>query len=558
MGNAGRAGGSRSAAIIAMLLLTFALTTAITWEAIDAARGHRDAADAALHDYAGFAAFLYRHVGGNALQRAVGPVLYGFDQIPPTAPLPSRARLDSAQAYARGMCTACPRVDSVRGYFRLDLRDGTIATDGAPVSAAARAWLADTIGAFARHGPTGDAAMEWEILIPPPGVASSAFVFVLRRDAAGRPLAAYGFQADPRDIVGGAYRVIFGTQIVLPASLTHGLPHDSLLALTVRDRWGRVLFKSPRRFGEATAIGREVISPVMGSLRIEVALRPESARVLLIGGMPRRRLPLLLLLMALSAGMTLVALVQLRRERELARLRADFVSGVSHELRTPLAQIRMFAETLRLGRVRSAGERVRSIEIIDQEARRLSGLVENVLLFSRAERRAVRIDRRPRELGSIVHDAVETFAPLALARKMAVHERADGRVWASVDSGAIRQVLLNLLDNAVKYGPAGQVIEVALSRADGVARIAVQDQGPGIPQRERGRIFAPFVRLKRDADSAVAGSGIGLSVVAQLVALHGGRVTVEDSPGGGARFVLELPAVDAEETDWAPAAEDVA
>src|SRR5205823_8566778 len=106
---------------------------------------------------------------------------------------------------------------------------------------------------------------------------------------------------------------------------------------------------------------------------------------------PRSRLPLLAGLTVLTAALVLIAIVQLRREHELSRLRADFVSGVSHELRTPLAQIRMFSETLLLGRVRSDDERVRSLEIIDQEARRLTHLVENLLHFSRSERRLTRL-----------------------------------------------------------------------------------------------------------------------------------------------------------------------
>src|SRR5256885_11553687 len=117
---------------------------------------------------------------------------------------------------------------------------------------------------------------------------------------------------------------------------------------------------------------------------------PDMAPKLVIGGMPRSNVPMLLSLLALTAGLVVAALLQLRREYELSQLRADFVSGVSHELRTPLAQIRMFSETLLLGRVRSDEERERSLGIIDQEARRLTHLVENLLHFSRSERRLTR------------------------------------------------------------------------------------------------------------------------------------------------------------------------
>jgi len=544
MANPGRAGRNRSAAIIALLLVTLALSGVIAWEAQDAARGHRDAANGALRDYAGFAAFLYRQMGRVFLQRTAGPLLYPFERVAPasaTAALPSVREFAGATGAAGADCAYCPKMDSVRGYFRLDLRDGAMETTAAPLPEATRAWLADTVRALAAH-PRNEMGFEMMVIFTPARMEPRAFGYLVRRDPAQRAIAAYGFESNPRVLVDAAFRRIFGSKDVLPRSLTRGMPHDSLLALTVRDPAGRVLYASPRDFTAAAMVGRDTTDATLGNLRVEVALRPASAERLLIGGLPRSRLPHLMLLMALSVGLTAVALVQLRRERELGRVRADFVSSVSHELRTPLAQIRMFAETLRLGRVRSDAERMRSIEIIDQEARRLSGLVDNVLLFSRAERRAVRLERRPEELAALVREAVETFAPLAAARQMTVRERLDGGARASVDRGAVRQVLLNLLDNAVKYGPPGQTIDVALTQADGTARIAVQDEGPGIPPRERGRIFAPFVRLKRDAESAVAGSGIGLSVVAQLVALHGGRARVEEAVGGGARFIVDLPA----------------
>ncbi|HET7229267.1 MAG TPA: HAMP domain-containing sensor histidine kinase [Longimicrobium sp.] len=542
MANPGRAARNRSAPIIALLLVTLALTGVIAWEAQDAARGHRDAANGALRDYAGFAAFLYRQMGRVSLQRTAGPLLYPFERVvpsSPTAPLPS---VQSVVGHAKDDCPTCPRLDSIRSYYRLDLRDGSLQTTGPRLPDADRAWLTDRLRRMGATPPHADAGFEYGIVYTPPGMTPRAFGYLLRRDSAARAVAAYGFEADPRVLVTAAYRPIFGSQNVLPRSLTRGMPHDSLLALTVRDPAGRILYASPRRFGAARTVGIDTMDASLGNLRVEVALRPRSAERLLIGGVPHSRLPHILVMMALSAGLTAVALVQLRRERELQRVRADFVSSVSHELRTPLAQIRMFAETLRLGRVRSDSERTRSIEIIDQEARRLSGLVDNVLLFSRAERRAVRLERRPEQLAALVREAVETFAPLAAARQMTIRETLDDGVVASVDRGAVRQVLLNLLDNAVKYGPAGQTVEVGLSAEGATARIIVRDQGPGIPPRERGRIFAPFVRLKRDAESAVAGSGIGLSVVEQLAALHGGRVRVEDAAGGGARFIVELPA----------------
>jgi signal transduction histidine kinase len=274
---------------------------------------------------------------------------------------------------------------------------------------------------------------------------------------------------------------------------------------------------------------------------VEVALRPESAASLLIGGVPRSRLPVLLGLLFLTAGLIIAALVQLRREYELSRLREEFVSGVSHELRTPLAQIRMFAETLLLDRVRSDAERRRSMEIIDREARRLGQLVENVLRFSGSSRRPARLAPEPTALSPLVREVVEAFDPLARARDARVRIDMEPGVAAAVDHGAFRQILLNLLDNAVKYGPRGQTVTVTLVSAQGRARLSVDDEGPGVPRGERERIWASFSRLERDVSAAVAGSGIGLAVVHELTRLHGGWRWVEDSPAGGARFVVELP-----------------
>jgi signal transduction histidine kinase len=263
--------------------------------------------------------------------------------------------------------------------------------------------------------------------------------------------------------------------------------------------------------------------------------------MLVVGGLPASRLPMLVALFVIAAGLLTVALLQLRRQQELARLRTEFVSGVSHELRTPLAQIRWFAELLHMGKLRSEEERGRSAGIIDQEARRLTYLVENVLNFSRAEKGTNRISPAPADLDHEIADALELFAPLARARRMTVASALEAKAVVSFDRDALRQILLNLLDNAVKYGPVGQTITVSSEVVGDRARISVEDQGPGIPHADRLRVWEPYVRLNRHAESATGGSGIGLSVVRDLVTLHGGRTRAEGAPSGGARVVIELP-----------------
>jgi signal transduction histidine kinase len=253
---------------------------------------------------------------------------------------------------------------------------------------------------------------------------------------------------------------------------------------------------------------------------------------------PRSRLPLLFGLLAVTAGLAAVALRQLRREQELARLRADFTSSVSHELRTPLTQILLFAETLELGRVGGEGERRLALGIIVQEARRLAHLVENVLQLSRAERRMVRVRTEEQPLAPLLRETVERFAPLAAGSTRLETELDEGLV-APVHADSLRQIVINLLDNAVKYGGGEGAVSLRATLADGRARLAVDDAGSGIAPEDRTKVWEPFVRLERSP--AVAGSGIGLAVVRELVTAHGGACWVEAAPGGGARFVVELP-----------------
>jgi signal transduction histidine kinase len=245
-------------------------------------------------------------------------------------------------------------------------------------------------------------------------------------------------------------------------------------------------------------------------------------------------------LLGLSTLLVVAALVQLRREYELIAIRSRFVANVSHELRTPLSQILIFTELLKLGRLRSRGERERSLAIIDQEARRLIRLVENALQFSGARGARRALNRESLPLAPLVEDTLEAFRPLALARDVALRVEVPERAAVVADAGAFRQILLNLLDNAVKYGPKGQTVTIAARVHNGRTRILVDDQGPGIPRDDRERVWEGYFRLRRPADSAIAGSGIGLAVVRSLAQDLDGRTWIEETDTGGSRFVVEL------------------
>ncbi len=351
--------------------------------------------------------------------------------------------------------------------------------------------------------------------------------------------AVYAFVTDDR-LWHPLFEETYAQAPILPRTLTGDLGNTDVLAVALRTRTGDRLFGS-HEDAPAEPIVEVELPEKFGGLYVSAAVLPDMAETLIIGGLPRSRLPYLLGLLALAVGLTLIALRQLRREQELVRLRADFVSNVSHELRTPLAQIRLFLETLRLGRARTPEQVEWSLANIDRETSRLDRLVERILTFSRLNRE-VELHLERVDVGAIVADTVELFRPLAAQNGTTIVLEAGGQAVASVDTDMLRQVVINLLDNAVKYGPPGQTVRVQLTRSDPVVRLVVTDEGSGVPQEERATIFRPFHRGSVSTRSGTGGGGIGLAIVARIVQAHGGTVSVTDTAGGGAAFTVEIPA----------------
>jgi signal transduction histidine kinase len=336
---------------------------------------------------------------------------------------------------------------------------------------------------------------------------------------------------------------------VLPRILVDGQDARGLVDLRVIDGAGRAVFASPDTVPGPQESEGELLPRDGLSLRLRSSMTPTFVAGLgpEHGAGPNGTLVVGLVLV--NVLMVAVGLWQLGRERELARLRSDFVAGVSHELRTPLAQIRMFTDTLLLDRIRNPAEGRRALEIIAQETRRLSQLVENVLYFHRHQRAPEAPPREPLDLSRLVSEVAESFRPLAASRRIRISVDAPaGQVIVVANGDAIRQVLLNLLDNAAKFGPAGEAITVSLETANGFASVAVEDRGDGVPLTDRRRIFDHF---ERGRTGGAGGAGIGLAVVQEIVAAHQGEVSVDDSAAGGARFVVSLPMADDETSEHA-------
>ena len=527
----------RSRQLVAILLLTLALAGFLTYEAWDAARRHRASAEQTLREYAAFAAWEFNISVKEQLYSTLVWVLAPVRNMEPQragVPLASPAILaPSLKSSYRCDPEALPSI------FRVDLPSKRVVASGVALSPAMTAWVRDTIAADVLSGRYGRDHYYAAVFGTVQGQRRS-IVYQVKWDAARRAVAAYGFEFCIRRFAPPNIQAVLLKGAILPPSVTQGLPNDSLFSVVVRDGTGDEIFRSPTHYESRYHATNK--TDYLGGLATEITFREDIADRLLIGGLPPSRLPMLLGVLALALALVVMGLMQLRRENELQRLRADFVASVSHELRTPLAQLRMFAETLLLGRVRSEQERTRSLEIIDQEARRLSHLVENILQFSRAERSALLLNLADDELARHVGEAVEVFGPVARARRVVIEAEVVPGMRASVDAGALRQILLNLLDNAVKYGPVDQVVRVTLSRTGTNARITVDDEGPGIPASDRGRVWKAFQRLERDVNSAVAGSGIGLAVVCELVMGHGGKAWIESAPRGrGTRVLVEIP-----------------
>ena len=250
-----------------------------------------------------------------------------------------------------------------------------------------------------------------------------------------------------------------------------------------------------------------------------------------------------LLVAVIAAG--LVATYRLmRRESEIARLKADFVASVSHDLKTPLSLIRMFAETLEMDRVPDPARRREYYSVMTRESERLSRLIDNVLDFSRIESGRQRYQMAPGSIEPLVHEVLESFRhPLRQQGFTLDVSVAPDLPDVAMDEEAIQQALANLVDNAMKYSAERRHITVTVRGDGGGIAVEVADAGIGIPPGERARIFEKFYRVGRSETQGRRGSGVGLALVKHIAEAHGGRVTVDDRPGGGSRFTLHLPAL---------------
>ncbi|MEN9580452.1 MAG: hypothetical protein RJA70_3461 [Pseudomonadota bacterium] len=302
-----------------------------------------------------------------------------------------------------------------------------------------------------------------------------------------------------------------------------------------------------RRTRDYTAFGyRRIVISLLSLVVVPTGLLSAVGVILLFLREANANVLMGILVLSLSgAAATGVVLVWVfvRKEANLTRLQSDFVSKVSHELRTPLTSIRLFSETLALRRGDADAEK-KCIDGLERESARLQALIDRLLDWGRMESGRREFDVRETDVYAIVDEAVVAVEPVREHRRASIELLVpQGLPAIMADRTAMTDALLNLLTNACKYGGSPVKISLSVASEGDTLRIAVKDNGPGIPQSEHHRIFQKFYRRDDSLAREQEGSGLGLAIVKHVMKAHRGKVQVVSEPGGGSTFTLVLPTV---------------
>ena len=435
----------------------------------------------------------------------------------------------------------CRDVLPAEAFFRFDVHSGKLESARARPNTDSSRLSPTVMDGIARAEATRALRLKRSTVhfVATPPLGDRAAVTIVQSDQTGTPIAVYGLVADARALA----EALFANQPIGDTVRSTGAPNlipDSV-SFEVRVERSSVLIgvlPADRPF-------RATVTPggLLQGLAITVGLtRQQAVHSLFVSRKALWHLGVMSLATILVIGF---AIGSSRRELLLARARSDFIAGVSHDLRMPLAQILIASETLTLRRERDEKERLTLSSSIVREARRLISIVDNVLLFSRSGAVALRPHLQPLAVSELFDDVIDAVRLAVEDARQAIEAQEALSVAVLGDRALVRQGLVNLVDNAIKYGASGQRIRLgAEQQAGGPVRLYVEDEGPGVPASERGRLFEPYERLARDQISERTGTGLGLAVVRHIAEVSGGRVWLEESPGGGTRAVMELPAAE--------------
>ena len=520
-------------------LAALVLVAMLALQAMRASQEQARMADRSLRDYAAFGAATFFSRSAYMIVNSTGYFLGVVDASLSRTGQPNTA-LSAALAVSDSafICDCGPKLRMLEARI-IDQRTGaTLATRRRTRVSPIDATPVDPL----RILPAATPAMRWRLY----GTEANGSLIAMRRleaTVSGAPVIVV-LAFDGRSVTEEIFADVYASfPNLLPTALLNAPRNDSIIAIDVRSTDDKAF----AHFGPATArhqqslqnYGGQNTAAVIGNL---TSSAEQTLRATMLGA-PRGTMVVLLTTMTLLAVFSTMWFAW--RSHRLGRLRMDFASSVSHELRTPLTEIMLYAELIESGRTRRNDSTESAARTIRGEARRLHQLVENSLHMARTERRLVRLSPAPESLATIIDELLDVYAPIAARSGAQITHDGDTTVTASVDPDAIRHILLNVLDNALRYGPAGGRVHVVTERLGAMAAITVDDEGPGVPAAERARVFEPYVRLDRDVGQVTTGNGIGLAVVADLVREMHGTVRIDDAPIGGARVFIQFPVVEA-------------
>ena len=345
--------------------------------------------------------------------------------------------------------------------------------------------------------------------------------------------------ANPTRLIAGVY---LGEPVItdlLAGPLTNG-------AFAAFYEVNLVDYLSPNDCGSAGKVCRDLAADLPWLLRVVERPREDPLRRNVearFGALAARRnwtmAVLILTIGVVFAGCYALARGTLR-EATAARLQSDFVAAVSHEFRSPLTTMAQFTELLADGRVSEESRRRVYFDVLHQQTSRLHRLVEDLLDFGLVNAGRWQCQFEPLELCQLVRDSVNAYQTSSPAAAITVNV-TQPPIWIDGDPESLKRVIRNLLENAAKYSPAQTPVFVDVSRSAAHATIAVRDEGMGIPPHEQRRIFEKFTRGDAAKKACIAGTGIGLAMVKELVVAHGGDVSVDSAIGSGSTFLVTLP-----------------
>jgi signal transduction histidine kinase len=315
---------------------------------------------------------------------------------------------------------------------------------------------------------------------------------------------------------------------------------DSALALGIVDESGGEVYATKPGVNDYEV--KMAFSPVFPRWNLALGYKDTTIEALAKDNFQKNLMLTLFVLSLLIIGIILT-LRATAREMKLAQAKSTFVSNVSHELKTPLALIRLFAETLELGRVKSNDKAKEYYRIINNESRRLTQLINNILDFSKIEAGRKEYEFVESDITEVVEEVIRSyeFQIINAGFELNAHIEHD-LPPVSIDRDAISQAVLNLVNNAVKYSDEVKEITVLVRSRDHSIAIEVADKGIGIPRSEQNKIFEKFYRVSTGLVHDTKGSGLGLALVKHIVEAHDGKIIVESTPGKGSRFTMLIPA----------------